>query len=109
MLLPIPRVAKIYIGIHDKRVKVRKRADKVVGISNPDEVISSTKDIARDCKPDIPIRTYKIPIDNAKKKAVVVIEVTRGKLEVIFMSTKKLLMNVWGTRAPLLAPLEEQR
>ena len=59
---------KIYIGVRDKKVKVMRQADRIVGISNTDEVIPSIKNIASDCKPDIPILTHKIPLDNTKKK-----------------------------------------
>ena len=105
---------KIYIGIRDKKVKVRRRADRIVGISNADEVIPSIKNIASDYKPDIPIRTHKMPLDKTKKKSVVIVEVVRSRPRGYLHEYQKIAYERVGNRNMPISParrtaLEKER
>lgn len=105
---------KIYIGIRDKKVKVRRRADRIVGISNTDEVIPSIKNIASDCKPGISIRTHRIPLDKTKKKSVVIVEVVRSKPRGYLHEHQKIAYERVGNRNTPISParrtaLEKER
>ena len=88
---------RVYIGIHDKGKNYNER---VVGIEDPDDVISQAKDIANGCDPSVQVHGRKISLGNASEKSVVVIEVVEGGSDHLHRYKKDVFIRIGDKSKP---------
>ena len=91
---------KIYIGIHDEKAN---RPERVVGVEDPDSVISKVKNVANGCDPAVQIHVRRVFLDSndVKKKAVVVVEVSERRSEHLHRYESKVYVRVGEEDKPV--------
>ena len=93
---------RLYIGIHDEKTNYAYE-ERVIGVADPDDTISSVQNLANGCDPAVQIHVRKVSLDSndTKGKAVVVVEVAERRSEHLHRYEKQFYKRVGEEDKPV--------